>query len=171
MNLHTVPNHRNNRGTPPSFSEAEFRKGMAAWATGCAVITAEHAGEKVAMVCNSFNAVSLDPLLVSWCAARTSSSIEAWSEVTSWAVHILAEDQQALVEKFSRKGADKFADIDTFTGTNGAPLLDGCSVVLECDTWRRYDGGDHIILVGEVNTLTVNSRKSLVQADGQFLSR
>ncbi len=31
-----------------------------------------------------------------------------------------------------------------------APLLDGAAATISCVPWREYDGGDHIIFIGEI---------------------
>jgi flavin reductase (DIM6/NTAB) family NADH-FMN oxidoreductase RutF len=123
---------------------------LVAWPTGVTVITAEVAGGRAGLVCNSFTSVSLDPPLVSWCVDRRSTSFALWEDAESFAVHILAEDQKALIDRFARRGGDKFTGLALERGHTGAPLLSGAAARLECRTWQRYDGGDHIILVGQV---------------------
>jgi len=65
-------------------------------------------------------------------------------------VHILARDQESLSNSFARSGADKFAGLSLERGPGNIPLLSGCSARFQCKTSYQYEGGDHIILVGEV---------------------
>jgi flavin reductase (DIM6/NTAB) family NADH-FMN oxidoreductase RutF len=132
------------------------------WPTGVTVITARHEGDLAGLVCNSFTSVSLTPPLVSWCVDKRSSRLDVWLRARAFAVHILSAEQTALVSRFSRKGGDKFDSLEWVEGVSGAPLLPGCAVRLECRTWRQYDGGDHVILVGQV--------LDMVQADGPVMS-
>ncbi|MFJ6392934.1 flavin reductase family protein [Streptomyces sp. NPDC091972] len=148
--------------SPPSprVTSDTLRQTLAAWPTGVTVITAEAAGGRVGLVCNSFTSVSLDPPLVSWCVDRRSTNFALWKGAESFAVHILAEDQTGLIERFARRGGDKFTGLALSQGLTGAPLLSGTAARLECRTWQRYDGGDHIILVGQV----VSAERALAPA-------
>lgn len=81
-------------GRTTTVRPEELRAGMQAWKTGTTIVTATGAhGQPVGLVCNSFNSVSLDPPLVSWCVDRKSSSIESWSTTEAFSVHILDEGQ------------------------------------------------------------------------------
>lgn len=133
-----------------AFSPLDFRRVLSAWPTGIAVVTAQHAGEPAGLVCNSFTSVSLSPPLVSWCVGKESSRLGVWLRARAFAVHFLPAGRSDLVTRFSRKDGDKFAGLDWVAGTTGAPLLPGCAAHLECRTWQQYDGGDHVILVGQV---------------------
>ena len=52
-----------------------------------------------------------------------------------------------------RGGTDKFSGLRTRPSTVGSPALDGVPVRLDCTTWNRYDGGDHVIIIGEVRAI------------------
>jgi 3-hydroxy-9,10-secoandrosta-1,3,5(10)-triene-9,17-dione monooxygenase reductase component len=65
-------------------------------------------------------------------------------------VHILAADQDSLSNHFAKSGIDKFADMDVEPGAGGVPLLKDCASRLQCKTAFIYEGGDHVIFVGEV---------------------
>jgi 3-hydroxy-9,10-secoandrosta-1,3,5(10)-triene-9,17-dione monooxygenase reductase component len=65
-------------------------------------------------------------------------------------VHVLTLEQRELAQRFARRGADKFAGLRCRQGLGGAPLLEQSAACFECETRHRYDGGDHIIFVGEV---------------------
>jgi Flavin reductase like domain len=67
-----------------------------------------------------------------------------------WAVHVLAADQGALSDRFARSGSDKFAGLAFADNGHGVPLLAGCAARFECRASFQYDGGDHLIFVGEV---------------------
>src|SRR3954465_13162625 len=134
----------------PDIAPEEFRRVLSQWLTGVTVITAQQEGRLAGLVSNSFTSVSLGPPLVSWCVARTSSSLDVWLGASAFAVHILAADQSGLVDRFRRKGGEKFDGLDWTAGAGGAPLLPGSVVRLQCRTWQQYDGGDHVILLGHV---------------------
>jgi len=71
-----------------------------------------------------------------------------------YAINILAADQKALAERFASKDVDRFDGVAFRPGTNGVPLLDGAAAVFECFNRSRYEEGDHVIFVGEVERCT-----------------
>lgn len=132
----------------------EFREGMRAWKTGTTIVTATGCdGEPVGLVCNSFTSVSLDPPMVSWCVDRRSSSIEEWSTTGAFSVHILDEGQHEWVERFTRRGFGKFLGLETPKTSVGSPALGLAGTRMDCVLTNRYDGGDHLIMLGEVHAI------------------
>jgi len=133
------------------FDSAEFRRALGTFTTGVTIITTrDPSGNPVGVTANSFNSVSLDPPLVLWSLARRALSMSVFEQAEHWAVHILSTDQQSLSDRFARRGEDKFAQLVTEQGVGGVPLLDGCTSRFECRSTYRYEGGDHVIFVGEV---------------------
>ncbi len=135
----------------PSFSSAEFRQSLSMFATGVTIVTARHAdGSLVGLTANSFNSVSLNPPLVLWSLARAASSMAALSTGSHYAINILASDQKALAERFASRSAERWNGVAWREGVAGAPLLQGAAAVFECFNRSRYEEGDHVIFVGEV---------------------
>ena len=136
---------------PPSFSSDEFRDALAMFATGVTIVTARAAdGALVGLTANSFNSVSLEPPLVLWSLARGAGSMAAFSTGSHYAINILAARQKALAERFARKDAERWAGVAYTEGVGGAPVLAGTAASFECFNRSRYDEGDHVIFVGEV---------------------
>ncbi len=146
-----------------------FRGALGAFATGVTIVTSRDAeGKDVGLTANSFNSVSLDPPMVLWSLAKTSASLPAFMTNDHFAVHVLAADQQALSDKFSRRGIDKFAELPVTRGVGDVPLLDGCSARFQCRTAYRYEGGDHMIFVGEVHEFDHLDHAPLVFHAGKY---
>ena len=133
---------------------AELRDAMRHWVTGVTVITTAWRDEMTGLVSNSFTSVSLEPALVSWCIDLRSSSLKLWSGTDNFAVHLLGDNQSHLVARFAQRGGDKFAGLDWRHGVCGSPLLAAPPLALECEVWARYQGGDHLIIVGRVISAT-----------------
>ena len=135
----------------PAFDAREFRAALGMFATGVTIITARNAaGELVGLTANSFNSVSLAPPLVLWSLGRSASSMPTLSTGSHYAINILGADQQALAERFATRGVDRWAGVEFTDGVAGAPLLAGAVATFECFNRSRYDEGDHVIFVGEV---------------------
>jgi len=129
---------------------AAVRTVLGHFATGVAIITALDGDEPVGMACNSFTSVSLDPQLVLFCAAKSSSTWPRIQAAKKWAANILAEDGEEVCRLFAQKGAERFAHIAYTSGRTGAPLLDAAIAFVECETVAEHDAGDHLIVVGRV---------------------
>jgi flavin reductase (DIM6/NTAB) family NADH-FMN oxidoreductase RutF len=135
----------------PNFSKPEFRTALAMFATGVTIVTARTAeGGLVGLTANSFNSVSLNPPLVLWSLAKAAASMPAFSTGSHYAINILAADQKELAKRFSTKDVNRFAGVAFVEGVGGAPLLAGAAATFECFNRSRYDEGDHVIFVGEV---------------------
>jgi flavin reductase (DIM6/NTAB) family NADH-FMN oxidoreductase RutF len=135
-------------------SATDLRDAMRHWVTGVTVITTAWRDEMTGLVSNSFTSVSLEPALVSWCIDLRSSSLELWRGTDNFAVHVLDDTQAHLVARFAQKGGDKFAGLNWRRGVCGSPLLAAPPLALECEVWARYQGGDHLIVVGRVISAT-----------------
>ena len=135
----------------PNFSPVEFRAALGMFATGVTVVTARTAeGELVGLTANSFNSVSLTPPLVLWSLARAAASLPAFSTGSHYAINILGAEQHDLARRFAAKDVNRFADVAFVEGVGGAPLLRGAAATFECFNRSRYEEGDHVIFVGEV---------------------
>lgn len=154
-----------------SFQPGELRQAFGAFATGVTVVTTALEGKRYGVTANSFSSVSLDPPMVLWSLARTSTSFAAFENASAFAVHILAADQQPISDRFASKGTDKFAGIDVFEGLEGVPLLGGCAARFECRTAFRYEGGDHLIFVGEVAAFEHSANEPLLFHGGRYAKR
>ena len=143
-----LPTHQ---AAPPQFSGGEFRTALGMFATGVTIVTARAAnGALVGLTANSFNSVSLTPPLVLWSLARKATSMSAFRSGSHYAINILAAEQQELALQFAGPSADRFAGVRFTDGVCGAPLLEGAAASFECFNRSRYEEGDHIIFVGEV---------------------
>ncbi len=152
-----------------SFDPIEFRNALGTFTTGVTVITARGAdGTPVGVTANSFNSVSLDPPLVLWSLAKNAGSLPVFEEADYFAVHILSNEQQDLSNRFASRGEDKFKDLDVPNGVGNTPLLADCCARMQCKTAYRYEGGDHIIFVGEVVDLTRSEATPLVFQAGKY---
>lgn len=136
---------------PPSFSAQEFRAALGMFATGVTIVTARAMdGQVIGLTANSFNSVSLTPPLVLWSLSRVAASLPVFSAGSHYAINVLAADQKALAERFASRGADRWSGVVFDTGAGGAPLLHGAAATFECFNRSRYEEGDHVIFVGEV---------------------
>lgn len=154
---------------PTPFDTRAFRSALGAFATGVTIVTARlDNGETAGVTANSFNSVSLNPPMILWSLDKSSRSLRIFESADYWAVHILAADQEALSNRFAKSGQDKFAGLELETGVGGTPLLTGCACRLQCRTAFKYEGGDHVIFLGEVVAFDRNDLPCLVFHGGRY---
>lgn len=139
------------RAQAPGFTQREFRDALGCFATGVTVVTALGPdGTPVGLTANSFNSVSLDPPLVLWSLGRKSSTMAVFNHCTHYAVNVLSAAQVGMAQQFATRGVDRFAGVPHTVGAHGIPLLIGALATFECFSRSRYQEGDHVIFVGEV---------------------
>ena len=129
----------------------KLRNALGQFATGVTIITTtDETGAKVGLTANSFSSVSLDPPLVLWSLAKTANSMPVFLKSEHFAIHVLHSGQREVSNHFASKAVDKFSSVDTETGLHGLPLLSECAARFQCKKAYEYEGGDHVIFVGEV---------------------
>ncbi|UFQ16311.1 MULTISPECIES: flavin reductase family protein [Streptomyces] len=135
----------------------EFRRVLGNFATGVTVITAPPcaAGEGPAgFACQSFASLSLDPPLVTFMVARTSTTWPRIARAGVFCVNILGAGQGELCRGFAVSGADKFAGVAYDAApVSGSPRLAGAPAWVDCAIRAVHTGGDHLIVVGRVDAL------------------
>lgn len=153
-------------------TQKEFRNALGSFATGVTIATTKDAnGDPVGVTASSFNSVSLDPPLVLWSLAKSSHSREAFCESGHFAVHVLAASQEELSNRFARSGEDKFEGVEWREGELGSPVFDSHASLFQCKTRHQYEGGDHIILVGEVIDFEAREEAPLLFHGGSYAER
>ncbi len=155
------------QGAPEADARA-FRRCLGQFATGVTVMTAQHGELRAGMAVNSFAALSLEPPLVLWSIRRASGSLAAFTEVSNFAVNVLAGDQIDVANRFAASGIDKFAGTDWAPGVAGSPVLAGTVATLECAREQVLEGGDHLIIVGRVLHFTRRAGEPLLFAQGRY---
>ena len=152
---------------------AEFRRVLGHFASGVTVVTAppdgsgnagnagneeggNEAGEgaPAGFACQSFASLSLDPPLVSFMVARTSTTWPRIARAGVFCVNVLTAGQGELCRGFAVGGGDKFAGVThTPSPVTGSPLLEGVAAWIDCEIHAVHTGGDHLIVVGRVRAL------------------
>ncbi len=152
------------KSTPSNAVEpAAFRQALAQYATGVSIITTlAPDGAPAGMTVNSFTSVSLDPPLVLWSVSRQAATFDAFRRCSRYLVHVLAGDQLALAQRFATRGADKFGDTAWQPGPSGLPLIEGSVAWFDCSNRSQYDEGDHVILVGRVESFGASGGVPLI---------
>ena len=133
-----------------AFDIRAFRHALGQFPTGVCVVTATVDGARLGMTVSSFNSLSLDPPLVLFSIDRRAASLPLWERAQSVTVHVLAENQKDISNRFARALANKWEGVSSSDGASGAPVLPGVAAIFECSVWARHEGGDHTLFILEV---------------------
>lgn len=123
------------------------------FASGLTVIASSTPDGPAGFTCQSFASLSLDPALVTFNPARTSTTWSVLRKAGSFTVNILPAQHQHLAAQFARSGADKFSGVSHTPSPLGNPVLDDALAWIDCELHAEYDGGDHTIVVAAVRHL------------------
>lgn len=128
-----------------------LRDALGCFATGVTVVTTrDGAGSPIGLTANSFSAVSLDPPLILFCLAKTSSNLARFRAAEHFAINVLHIGQQPTSGVFARSTEDRFQDVAWESWDTGAPILSGSLASFECATHEVVEAGDHLVFIGRV---------------------
>ena len=148
-----------------------FRQALGQFPTGVCVVTAAAEGEPLGMTMSSFNSLSLDPPLVLFSVDRRAASLPMWEQATNCAIHVLAENQKDISNRFAKPLSNKWEGMRVARDGARAPALSGVGAVFHCDVWAKHDGGDHRLFIAEVKQFGSSlDRKPLVFCKGRYAS-
>jgi flavin reductase (DIM6/NTAB) family NADH-FMN oxidoreductase RutF len=154
----TGPGRRRPARPVTAAEVAAFRRAAGQLPTGIVVVSASLDGISHAMTVSAFTSVSLEPLLVLFCAEKIARFHDAVLEAGYWTVSILDEESEKTARWLATRGRPLDSQLDAVPnhpGTlTGAPILDVALAAMECRTTAVHDGGDHSIVVGEVLGVT-----------------
>lgn len=147
----------------------KLRTLLGQYATGVTVVTTvDDTGHKIGMTANSFSSVSLNPPLILWSIAKTSSNAQTFCNAKNFAINILAEQQHQASNHFAKSASDKFSEFDAVSELHGVPVLTEALTSFICKTHNIVEAGDHFIILGEIEQCQHNGGKPLVFLNGQY---
>jgi flavin reductase (DIM6/NTAB) family NADH-FMN oxidoreductase RutF len=154
---------------PPQL--VDLRTVMRYFASAVTVVTgALETGELFGLTVSAFTSVSLEPPLVLICIRNESSATDLLRKSMKYCVNILAEDQQAIAEKFSLAGeAGRFQNLDFILGKAGSPILRGAIGYIDCRIVEIISAGDHTIFLGEAVEVSAEDKDPLLYLNRRYV--
>ncbi|MGC5311816.1 flavin reductase family protein [Micromonospora zamorensis] len=152
--------------------ERPSREVLGTFPSGVVVVTSHDLSEPLGFTCQSFVSLSLNPLLISFTAARDSQTWPRIRAVGSFCVNILADDQREVSMAFAGSRSDRFTAARWWkSGPGGEPALHGACAWITCSLRDEFDGGDHTIVIGAVTGMSIDRRRTpLVFHRGEYAS-
>ena len=125
----------------------ELKNVFGQFASGVTVITCRNVdGAPHGATVTAFTAISLEPRLCQVTMTRTSKACKYLSG-SPFAVNVLAADQADIAMHFAGRPC---VPGPSWAHGPTAPLIAGASAAISCVPWAEYDGGDHVIFIGEI---------------------
>jgi flavin reductase (DIM6/NTAB) family NADH-FMN oxidoreductase RutF len=153
---------------------AALREAMSLFPTGVTIVASGHGESAEAMTANAVMSVSLDPLLFLVSCHRDSRITPRIKEEGSFAVSLLAADQEGLSRLFSSpersSGLAAVESLGGGYGVTGAPLAAGAMAAVECELESVFPGGDHELFLGRVVSVMIGEKRKgpLVFHEGRY---
>ena len=151
------------------ISETEFRNALSRFASGVSVVTTSDSnGRFYGITVSAFCSVSLNPPLVLICIEKSTASHYAFRESRAFIVNVLEHAQMDLSERFAAPAPDKFENVPYEPGISGIPCLNGALANIECLVSEIYEGGDHSVIIGSVESARVSGGEPLLYFRGRY---
>jgi flavin reductase (DIM6/NTAB) family NADH-FMN oxidoreductase RutF len=152
-----------------SVNPDEFRAVLGRFASGITAVTTKGAdGSDQGMTVSAFASVSLDPPLVLVCIEKSASAYPALTDAPGFVVNILSAKQEQIARRFATNDIDRFEGVGFTRSSAGYAILEDVLGVLECRRFAMHDGGDHTIILGEVDATRVESGTPLLYYRGGY---
>jgi flavin reductase (DIM6/NTAB) family NADH-FMN oxidoreductase RutF len=146
-----------------------FRSALGRFASGVTVVTTcAPEGTDHGMTASAFCSVSLEPPLVLVCVEKIATMHDAIVSCSHFAVNVLTEKQEQLARHFAEVEGNRFEGVGFSRGAHSVPLIDDSLATLECKRAAIYPGGDHTIVVGEVQSASWRDEKPLLYYRGGY---
>lgn len=152
--MRTAFQHATWPSTGSSVDRQWYRRVLGQFPTGVCVITADSpTSGPSGMVVGTFTSVSLDPTLIAFLPAKSSTSWRKIEATGSFCVNMLGADQESLCRTFSSSAGDTFDSLSYRAAGTGSPILDNVVAWIDCDIETVQEAGDHLLVIGRVRAL------------------
>jgi len=147
-----------------------FKEAMSRLPSGVVIVTtASASGTPKGFTASSFTSVSIDPPRVLVCLALNAECHADFVAAERFAIGILRRENELAARRFASRGSDKFASHDSAFGKHGLPIIKDALATLICRNVEQYACGDHTIMIGEVQDLTLGTEgEALVYFQRRF---
>ncbi|WP_055697516.1 MULTISPECIES: flavin reductase family protein [Streptomyces] len=141
--------------SPDTGHTLDFRTVLGRCPTGVALVTAparRSGTDPLGMIVGTFTSVSLDPPLVGFLPARTSTTWPLIRAAGRFCVSVLSAGQRGVCEAFAAKSPGRW-DVPYRWSPSGCPLLTDAVAWVDCALHGQCEAGDHWFVTGSVRAM------------------
>ena len=138
-----------------AINDETFKELMKRFASGVTLITFENEGILSGLTVSSFCSLSMNPPLILICIDKKIPSHNSLKNGASFGVNICTSEQGKLAWDFANSNINKnelILSLNHRMTDDKVPLLNDCLVSMECTLKNTYEGGDHTIFVGQIES-------------------
>lgn len=139
-----------------------LRNAFGKFASGVTVVSCHSEDGVHGATVSAFTSVSLDPPLLQVTLIR-GNRLSSLIPDKPFTVSVLAADQSSTAMHFAGRPDSVAPEWDE---NWNVPAVAGASAIFSCVPWAIYDGGDHIIVIGEIADFDVTDHAPLVFHSG-----
>jgi 3-hydroxy-9,10-secoandrosta-1,3,5(10)-triene-9,17-dione monooxygenase reductase component len=153
----------------PSEAASSLRSAMSRFPTGVTIVTAPTPEGPAGLAVNAVTSLSLDPPLMLACLDRGSRTLRAVEAAGRFGVNVLSAGTEQMVRAFGSKVAMETKwDGVAWRDLDGLPHLDEAIVFVACTMRDVVNGGDHVIVTGEVEAIREREGEPLLFVNGIY---
>jgi flavin reductase (DIM6/NTAB) family NADH-FMN oxidoreductase RutF len=147
--------------------DQEFRDLMAGVCAPVTIVTALRGSQPHGATVSAVAALSLDPPMITVALDRRSGLLACISRAGRFGVNVLAQGQDDLARTFASRDADRFGTAEWYLD-HGLPRLAAAASWIACELDRAVEGGDHMLLLGQVTRASRTDSAPLVYSHRVF---
>jgi flavin reductase (DIM6/NTAB) family NADH-FMN oxidoreductase RutF len=149
MTVHADPQETTHR-----LEGRVLRDAFGTFPSGVVAVAGRVGGQLLGIAASSFTSISLDPALVSFSVAKTSSTWPALRDAEQVGISVLADHHDSLCRQLAGPADQRFDGLALHTSPEGAVLLDEAVATFTCTVEQEVEAGDHVILVLRVSDVS-----------------
>ena len=148
--------------------EQAFRDALGHFATGVTIVSVVDGARAYGLTVNSFASVSLKPPLVLWCLAHSAVAFDLFAQAPHFVISVLNEDQSDLSIACARHAQHELTKDQFELMPSGAAAISHALAYFECRRHKQFEMGDHLIIIGEVITMSQTGGRPLIFHRGDY---
>ncbi|GEN61644.1 flavin reductase family protein [Acetobacter nitrogenifigens] len=136
----------------------EFRRAMAHFATGVAVVTSTDAEGEQGATISALSSVSLDPVTLLICLNRRSATCRAVEKTQRFGLSILERGQEDVARHYAMPADKKTGDLPVDRHDDGSLFVPDALVQISAEVIETLRGGTHEIFLARPLHIRLNEK-------------
>ena len=129
------------------LDDRTLRDAFGTFPSGVVAVGAQVQGRLVGIAASSFTSVSIDPPLVSFAVALTSSTWPLLREAGRLGISVLADHHDVVCRQLAGPAEHRFDGLPIEVTRDGAVLLREAVASFDCTVHEEVPAGDHVIVL------------------------
>ena len=151
------------------FDTKKLRNAFGCFPSGVTIVTLkDEKNNPTGITVSSFSSLSLNPPLCLFSIGKEQASRPLFEKTDHFVINVLCAKQEDIAWQFAKPVENKFENVSYTESENGMPIINGNIAHFCCKKWALYEGGDHIIIVGEILKFKQSDSDALIFFKGKI---